>query len=446
MEIDTPRPRVAALTLGCKVNQYDSEAVLETFAANGFEIVSPEEEADVYLINTCTVTNIADKKSRQLVRRVVREHPEAVVAAFGCYAQTQAVQLEEIEGLSIIAGTQKRAELVELVSQALEKKQGVAATSIVEPLQKPPFEELTVSDFGQKVRAVLKIQEGCQQFCSYCKVPYARGPERSREVASVLAVAKRLVEAGYKEIVLTGIHLASYGRDLTTASSLVEVAKQIADISGLHRLRLSSVEPTDVSDELLKLMANHPVVCRHLHMPLQSGSTSVLARMRRKYTAAEYLEIVERAREIIPAVALTTDIIVGFPGETDEEFAQTMETVRKAAFSRLHVFPYSRRAGTPAAKMPEQIPTKVKNLRSQELTKLGDELALLYHQRLIGSEVEVLFEESMEGFAQGYTETYIRVKGQLPPKQPDPVWPVGEIGKVLVRDVTAHGAVGDIVG
>ena len=396
-------PRVAAMTLGCKVNQYDTEAILETFLAHGFTIVEPDQAAEVYLINTCTVTNIADKKSRQLIRKVIRTHPHAVVVAFGCYAQTQAEQLTKIPGLAIVVGTQNREQLVEIVTTALQEKNIIAPQNLVKPLRSPTFEELAVSNFGSKVRAVLKVQEGCQQFCSYCKVPYARGPERSRSVESVLNIATSLVEAGYKEIVLTGIHLASYGADLNPRSSLEEIVAQVGEIPGLHRLRLSSVEPTDVTEGFLRLMANHPKVCPHLHLPLQSGSTTVLQRMRRKYTTTEYLAIVEKARAFIPDLAVTTDIIVGFPGETEAEFAKTLAFVETVGFSRIHVFPYSRRAGTSAAKMPGQLVKKVKEKRSQILIQLGQHLAESFHQRYLGSKVQVLIEEVTGGVGTGYT-------------------------------------------
>ncbi|MBO8127419.1 MAG: tRNA (N(6)-L-threonylcarbamoyladenosine(37)-C(2))-methylthiotransferase MtaB [Firmicutes bacterium] len=436
-------PKVAAVTLGCKVNQYDTEAVLESFAARGFKVVPAEEEADAYLINTCTVTNVADKKSRQLVRKIIREHPDAVVAVFGCYTQTQPEKIEAIPGVSIVVGTQRRAELVDLVTEALEAKGKAPLKNLVEPFKRPGFEELVVSNFGEKVRAVLKIQEGCQQFCAYCKVPYARGPERSREVEAVLATAENLIAEGYKEIVLTGIHLASYGRDLEPATSLLEISQKIADLPGLARLRLSSIEPTDVSQGLLELITQHPVVCAHLHLPLQSGSDTVLRRMRRKYTTKEYLKIVEDARALNPDVGVTTDVIVGFPGETDEEYAETVAFVKEVGFSRLHVFPYSRRSGTPAAKMPGQIPASVKNRRSQELIQVGQELAAAFHRRYIGKSVSVLFEEVKEGLAKGYTENYIRIMANIEGVSDLDV--VGSIRPVLLRESDAAGARGDIV-
>mgnify|MGYP002408474644 CR=1 FL=1 len=438
-------PRVAAMTLGCKVNQYDTEALLETFAAHGFTIVEPDQEAEVYLINTCTVTNIADKKSRQLIRKVIRTHPHAVVAAFGCYAQTQAEQLIKIPGLAIVLGTQNREQLVEIVTTALQEKHIIEPQNLVEPLRSPDFEELAVSNFGSKVRAVLKVQEGCQQFCSYCKVPYARGPERSRSLGSVLNIATSLVEAGYKEIVLTGIHLAAYGADLDPRSSLEEIVAQVVEIPGLQRLRLSSVEPTDVTDGLLQLMATHPKVCPHLHLPLQSGSTTVLQRMRRKYTTTEYLAIVEKARDLIPDLAVTTDIIVGFPGETAAEFAETLAFVETIGFSRLHVFPYSRRAGTPAAKMSNQLAKKVKEERSQTLIRLGQHLAESFHRRYLGSRVQVLIEEVTGGVGTGYTENYIRVQANLPRNYQESRSLTGEISTVLVNTVDFEGAMGEIL-
>ncbi|NLY55406.1 MAG: tRNA (N(6)-L-threonylcarbamoyladenosine(37)-C(2))-methylthiotransferase MtaB [Firmicutes bacterium] len=440
MFVDEHKPRVTALTLGCKVNQYDTEAVLEAFAARGFVVVPPEEPAEVYLINTCTVTNVADKKSRQLIRRIVREHPQAVVAVFGCYAQTQAAKVAEIPGVSIVVGTQRRGELVDLVIQALREKEPSAVRNLVSPLKDRTFEELVVSSFVEKVRAVLKIQEGCQQFCAYCKVPYARGPERSREVQAVLSTAEKLVAEGYKEIVLTGIHLSSYGKDLQPPSSLAEITRKIVELPGLARLRLSSVEPTDVTPELLELVTQHPKVCAHLHMPLQSGSAGVLARMRRKYTPSDYLAIVNQARNLNPDLGLTTDIIVGFPGETEAEFNETVAFVREVGFSRLHVFPYSPRSGTPAAKMPDQVSTKVKNLRSRKLIAVGHELSESFHRRFVGRTVTVLIEELSAGIGQGYTENYIRVK--VPYNQVPAELSIGALVPVIIESATAAGCGG----
>ncbi len=440
MSDSSKKPRIAALTLGCKVNQYDTEAVLEAFAARGFLVVQPEEPAEVYLINTCTVTNVADKKSRQLIRRIVREHPEAVVAVFGCYAQTQAAKVEEIPGVSIVVGTQRRGELVDLVIQALQEQGSSAARNLVSPLKDRTFEELVVSSFADKVRAVLKIQEGCQQFCSYCKVPFARGPERSREVQAILATAELLVQQGYKEIVLTGIHLSSYGKDLNPPSSLAEITRKIIEVPGLERLRLSSVEPTDVTPELLELIAQHPKVCAHLHMPLQSGSSGVLARMKRKYTPNEYLAIINQARNLNPDLGLTTDIIVGFPGETDDEFNETVAFVQEVGFSRLHVFPYSRRSGTPAAKLPDQVGRAVKNLRSRKLIEIGHELSENFHRRFIGRRVIVLIEELSAGIAEGYTENYIRVK--VADEQVPSELSIGALVPVIIKSAEPSGCGG----
>lgn len=413
-------PLVAFHTLGCKVNQYDTQAVAALFRAAGYEVVDFSVPADVYVVNTCTVTSLGDKKSRQLLRRARRLNPRAVVVAMGCYAQTAPAEVSSLPEVNLVVGTSRRGEIVALVEEA--RRRGGALVAVGD-LAGARFEELETGAVRERSRAVVKVQEGCRQFCSYCKVPYARGPERSRPPEAVRREVRRLLDEGFREVVLTGIHLGSYGRDLPSEPGeppwdLARLAADLADIPGLVRLRLSSLEPTDVSDRLIALVKESPVLCRHFHLPLQSGEDYILRRMNRHYTTADYAEVVRRIRAAVPETALTTDLIAGFPGETEEHFVQGLEFVRRMGFSRLHVFPYSRRKGTPAASFPGQVPEEVKRERVNRLLALGRSLAEEYHRRLLGQVALVLFEEEAEGpegeLAErshwgGLTDTYVRV-------------------------------------
>ncbi|HHW15551.1 MAG TPA: tRNA (N(6)-L-threonylcarbamoyladenosine(37)-C(2))-methylthiotransferase MtaB, partial [Firmicutes bacterium] len=391
-------PTIAFHTLGCKVNQYDTGSVAALFREAGYEVVDFSSPADVYVVNTCTVTGLGEKKSRQMLRRARRQNPRAVVVALGCYAQTAPSEVAGIPGVDLVVGTAGRRELVRLVDEARRHRSaasvpesdgrgpgdaggGPAAVAVEEYGRTAAFEELGTGAVVERTRATVKVQEGCRQFCSYCKVPYARGPERSRPPAAVLAEVERLVAAGFSEVVLTGIHLGSYGRDLEDcpAWDLARLAARVAGVPGLARLRLSSVEPTDVTDELIALVRENPVLCRHFHLPLQSGDDAILRRMNRRYTTAEYARVAERIRAAVPEVAVTTDLIAGFPGETEESFARTLAFVQEMAFSRLHVFPYSRRRGTPAAAFPAQVPAPVKRARVDRLIALGRELSFSYN-------------------------------------------------------------------
>ncbi len=427
--------RVAFATLGCKVNQYDTDALAGLFKKAGYNIVGFEEPADVYVVNTCTVTNVGDRKSRQLVRRAAKKNPSAVVVVTGCYAQVSPEEIREMPGVDLVVGTGQRAQIPVLADELLEKRSDEArpapvpppdpapveeseqeerARSVVgSPGRDLPFEELGVETVSERTRATLKIQEGCNEFCAYCKVPFARGRERSRKPENVLAEVRRLVKAGYKEVVLTGIHLGSYGRDLDDAGGidLAGITRMVAAVDGLARVRLSSVEPTDVTPELIRLVAENPRVCRHLHIPLQSGNDATLERMNRKYSTAEFAGAVRRVRREAPGVAISTDVIVGFPGETDADFASSLDFVREMAFSRLHVFKYSPRKGTAAARFPGQAPGRVKEERSQAMIHLGEELSLDFHRKFVGEVLEVLFEQSEEpGDISGLTDNYIKVE------------------------------------
>lgn len=395
---------VALTTLGCKVNQYDTDAVLTQFLAAGYEVVEFSDRADIYVINTCTVTNLGDRKSRQMIRRAHKTNPQAKVIVMGCLAQTSPQDIAKIEGVNLILGTNQRGGIVEEIEDLTNGQ-----TSLVEDIfQVTDFEDLPALDFYGRTRATLKMQDGCDQFCTYCRVPFARGRSRSRSKDSVLAQVDKIIAAGYSEIVLTGIHLGLFGRDLTPPLTLEQIAAQIADTPGLKRLRISSVNPHEITDGLLNLITNHPVVCRHLHIPLQSGSDDVLKQMKRDYTNADFKRIVRKLRREIPEIAITTDIMVGFPGETEEDFAQTMALTKEMGFSRIHVFRYSLRKGTAAARFKGQISSAVKEKRSARLIETGEALAKDFHLSFVGKTVHVLVEQVDEGVATGLTDNYIR--------------------------------------
>lgn len=398
---------VAFHTLGCKVNQYDTQSLAGLFIDRGYEVVPFEEPADVYVVNTCTVTNIGDRKSRQMIRRAVRNNPEAVVVVTGCYAQVSCDEVAAIEGVDVVVGTAGRERLVDMVEEAAEKR---GLRTLVQDIEEVgAFEEIPAAG-RDRTRAYIKVQEGCRDFCTYCIVPYARGPLRSRPLARTVAEAERLVGLGFREIVLTGTHLGAYGRDCPEEGTLADLVARVAAVPGLLRLRLSSVEPADIEPELLEVMATQPTVCPHLHIPLQSGSDAVLKRMKRRYDTGEFALLVDAVRRRIPDVAITTDVMVGFPGETGEEFAESLAFVEETAFAGLHVFKYSPRKGTPAARYPDQVPSAEKEKRSRKMIALGRKLKNEFARRYLGEIVEVLFEEKTEdGRWTGYTGNYQRV-------------------------------------
>lgn len=397
-------------TLGCKVNQYDTEAMLELFEAAGYAHVPFEGEADVYLVNTCTVTGTGDQKSLKLIRRLHREHPESDVIVCGCLAQRDAEKVL-LPGVRLVIGTRQRGQVVSLYEQAVLEDRVICA---VGGLKDAPFEHLCVNRHEGKTRAVMKIQEGCDRWCAYCVIPAVRGPVRSMPLAQVREEAERLAKAGYRELIVTGIHLASYGRE--RGERLIDAIRAVHDVPGVDRVRLGSLEPVVVTEDFCRALAAMSRLCPQFHLSLQSGSDTVLARMKRRYTAEEYLRAVELLREYLPGCALTTDVLCGFPGETDEEAAETLRFVEKAAFARIHVFPYSRRSGTLADRMPNQVPQAVKNRRAQELIALGNKLEASYAKELIGQDAEVLFEQPAgDGLCEGYTKTYVRVRAQAQP-------------------------------
>lgn len=393
-------PTIAVKTLGCKVNQYDTEAMLELFERAGYTNVPFESDADVYLINTCTVTGTGDQKSMKLIRRVGREHPQSGIIVAGCLAQRITEQLF-LDGVKLVIGVQNRARVVELYEQAVASGVPVNAA---QKLNNARFEHLTVNRHEGKTRATMKIQEGCNRFCSYCVIPYVRGPIRSMPLEDVRAEAKRLADSGYVEIVVTGIHLASYGHG--TDETLIDAITAVAETPGVERVRLGSLEPVCVTDEFAKKLSELKQICPQFHLSMQSGSETVLKRMNRRYTPGEYLAACETLRKYMPDCAITTDVIAGFPGETDEEFAQTDEFIKTVGFARIHVFPYSRRSGTVADRLPGQLSEEIKKLRTNLLIKTGDALEERYVENSVDTVQSVLFETDTEG----YTMSYIRVR------------------------------------
>lgn len=397
---------VAFYTLGCKVNQYDSQAMLEEFQKAGYQTVPFEEKADVYVINTCTVTGVGDKKSLQTLRRAQRQNPNAEFVLAGCLAQRMGEELLDT-GARLILGTQNRAQVVCLLEEAVRLNRQTVA---VDSLSSRPYEPLSVTAQEGHTRAVLKIQEGCSRRCTYCIIPSVRGPIRSRPLADIRREAICLSDAGFLELVLTGIHLASYGRDFQDGTTLIDAVRAVSEVPGVARIRLGSLEPTIITGGFVEALRALPKVCPQFHLSLQSGSDSVLRRMARGYTAAQYESSVGRLKEAYPDVSITTDILTGFPGETQEEYRETLETCRRIGFSRMHVFPYSQRAGTPAAAMPGQLPKAVKEQRARELIALGEGLAQKYRQSLLGSVQQVLLEDALpDGRLKGYTPQYVQV-------------------------------------
>lgn len=397
---------VAFHTLGCKVNTYESNAMLKIFQDAGYQEVDFKEVADVYVINTCTVTNTGDSKSRQMIRKAIRKNPEAVVCAVGCYSQVAPEDIEQIEGIGVVLGTQYRKEIVDLVEEYQKTNQKIVKVDSVKNLRK--FEDLNIDRF-KNTRAFLKIQDGCNNFCTYCIIPYARGRVRSRKPESVLKQAELLVSRGYVEIVLTGIHTAGYGEDLENYS-FYDLLVDLVKIKGLKRLRISSIETSQITDEIIDLVGSNDIIVDHLHVPLQSGCDATLKRMNRKYTTEQYLEKINKIRSYLPNIAFTTDVIVGFPGETDEEFQATYDFIKKVNYSQLHVFPYSPRKNTPAAKMKDQVNDQVKHQRVERLLELSKQLNYDFAMKQIDKTLKVLFEKRLGDYLIGHASDYLQVK------------------------------------
>ncbi|MDP4083460.1 MAG: tRNA (N(6)-L-threonylcarbamoyladenosine(37)-C(2))-methylthiotransferase MtaB [Bacillota bacterium] len=426
-------PTVAFHTLGCKVNHYETEAIWQLFKQEGYERVDFESMSEVYIINTCTVTNTGDKKSRQVIRRAVRKNPDAVICVTGCYAQTSPAEVMAIPGVDIVVGTQDRIKMLEYIEQYKQERQPINGVRNI--MKNRVYEELDVPSFTDRTRASLKIQEGCNNFCTFCIIPWARGLMRSRDPKEVVHQAQQLVDAGYKEIVLTGIHTGGYGEDMKDYNLAMLLRDLESGVKGLKRLRISSIEASQITDEVIDVIKHSSIIVRHLHIPIQSGSNSVLKRMRRKYTMEFFADRLQRLKEVLPGLAVTSDVIVGFPGETEEEFMETYNFIKEHKFSELHVFPYSKRTGTPAARMEDQIDEDVKNERVHRLITLSDQLAKEYASQFEGEVLEIIPEnhviDSPENeLIEGYTDNYLKV-----------VLPADEkmIGKLVKVQITKSG-------
>lgn len=427
--------KVSFYALGCKVNQYEIDCYAKKFRENGWEIGSFSEVCDAYVINTCAITNIGERKSRQIIRRAKKQNPDAVVAVTGCYAQTKAEEIKSMSEADVVLGTANRAKICEIVEAKLRGENPDLITDI---MKQRLYEELECEGKTERTRAYIKIQDGCDNFCSYCIVPYARGPVRSRNLENIVKEAKRLAENGFREVVLTGISVASYGKDLKDGNTLKNVVEAVCKTEGIERVRLSSISPDIFDDEFISFIANEKKMCRHFHISLQSGSTSVLKRMNRKYTAEQYLDTLERIRSTMPDCGITTDIICGFPEESEAEFAQTMEFVKKARFLKVHVFPYSERSGTVAAVMP-QIPHPVREARAAELGTLTEKIAAEVEESFIGQTFEVLFEQTDGGFAEGLAGNYLRIYAAGGEEL------TGEIKCVKIKEIKDGRPIGEIV-
>ena len=410
---------VAFHTLGCRVNQYDSQAMLELFQNRGYQVVPFSENADVYVINTCTVTGTGDRKSMQLARRVRREHPEAELVLCGCLAQRAGEELLSL-GPRLVLGTQHRMEVVELLEKAVDEKRQICQVS---SLASSPFEPLRISSHLEHTRSDLKIQEGCDNHCTYCIIPSVRGPVRSRPLPDIRQEAERLARASYHELVVTGIHLTSYGKDLEDRPTLLDAIRTIAEVKDIWRIRLGSLEPVIATESFARGLSELPAVCPQFHLALQSGSDTVLQRMRRRYNLDMYREGVRNLRSVYPDAAITTDILTGFPGETEEEFEQTRRFIHEIGFSRIHVFPFSPRAGTPAAAMPGQLSRQEKARRARLLIRDGEEEARAYRMRWAGKVACVRLEQEKDGQLTGYTPEYlpVRVRCLTPRKSGDEI-------------------------
>lgn len=406
--------KVKFSTLGCKVNQYETEAMAELFVKNGYEITE-DYNCDVFVLNTCTVTNLSDRKSRQQISKIRSENSDAIIAVVGCYSQVSPDEIENIEGVNVILGTKYRKEIVELCE--LAKSSNKIINKVENIGKNREFEELTINTEHSMTRAYIKIQEGCSQFCSYCIIPYARGPIRSRNIRDIVLESKRLADNGFKEIVLTGIHVASYGKDLENDDiGLIDVIEDIGQIDKIKRIRLSSLEPRIVDKQFLDRLSKVEQFCDHFHLSLQSGSDSILQSMNRKYDTDLYEKTINLIRKYYPNAAITTDIIVGFPGETDEDFEKTLDFVDKIQFSKIHVFKYSNRKGTVASKMKNQVSGVVKKERSKLLIEKSKYYTDKFLDNMLNEPIKVLFEsKNDDGYIKGYTTNYIRVKREYNP-------------------------------
>ena len=394
---------VGILTLGCKVNTYESEYVINILKEHNYEIKSFDDICDIYIINTCTVTNTSDIKSRKMIRNAIKRNPNACVVAMGCFIEAN--KDYQIEGLDIVLGNKDKSKIVELLDEYFTKKEKIIKL-YNDP--KSQFEDMYITNFPGRTRAFVKIQDGCENFCSYCIIPFVRGKCRSKDPEKVISEITALVQNGYQEVVLTGIHTGNYGVDLDT--NFATLLKEIVKIKGLKRLRISSIEITELTDEVLEVLKTSPVIVDHLHIPLQAGSDEILKAMNRKYDLAYFFTKIKEIRSLRPNISITTDVIVGFPGETKELFAKTIETCRKLEFAKIHVFPYSERQGTKAMELPNHVEPSEKKSRARELLLVSKELEIAYANKFINKQEDVLIEEEKDGYSYGHTSNYLHVK------------------------------------
>ncbi len=402
--------KIAFYTLGCKVNQADTASMENLFLRSGHQLVSFDGEADVYIINTCVVTNTGQRKSRQTIHRAIRKNPNALIVVTGCYPQTAAEEVKAIAGVDMIIGNQDRAQIVQLVEERLAHRQTDTLDAVHKLTASTAFEEMAAGDITDKTRAFLKIQEGCNQFCTYCIIPYARGPLRSRSLESIRTETQRLISAGFKEIVLIGIHLGCYGKENPDGPTLYDAVKTVLDVPGVQRLRLGSLESVEVEPRLLTLMQEDARFCRHLHLPLQSGCDKTLQAMHRPYTTAKFKTLLADIKNRVPDIAITTDVIVGFPGETEADFETTCKFAESCGFSKMHIFPFSARKGTPAEKFAGAVTEAVKKERADILGKIDETMHKTFLQAMVGQNAEVLFEQPAgEDYFEGLTGNYQRV-------------------------------------
>lgn len=402
--------KIAFYTLGCKVNQADTASMENLFLRSGHQLVSFDGEADVYIINTCVVTNTGQRKSRQTIHRAIRKNPNALIVVTGCYPQTAAEEVKAIAGVDMIIGNQDRAQIVQLVEERLAHRQTDTLDAVHKLTASTAFEEMAAGDITDKTRAFLKIQEGCNQFCTYCIIPYARGPLRSRSLESIRTETQRLISAGFKEIVLIGIHLGCYGKENPDGPTLYDAVKTVLEVPGVQRLRLGSLESVEVEPRLLTLMQEDARFCRHLHLPLQSGCDKVLQAMHRPYTTAKFQTLLADIKTKVPDIAITTDVIAGFPGETEADFETTCKFAESCGFSKMHIFPFSARKGTPAEKFAGAVTEAVKKERADILGKIDETMHKTFLQAMVGQTAEVLFEQPAgEDYFEGLTGNYQRV-------------------------------------
>ena len=433
--------KVAFFTLGCRVNQYESEAMTEKFTREGYRVVESSEVADVYVINTCTVTNMGDKKSRQIISKAKKLNNAAIIAVVGCYSQMSPDEVSAIEGVDVVLGTRNKGDVVYYVNKAREE--GNLQIHVGEVLKNNKFEELNIEDYQDKTRAFLKIQDGCNRFCAYCLIPYARGSVCSKDSMKVIEEIKKLASHGFKEVILSGIHTASYGVDLEGNVTLVDLLEEIENLDGIERVRIGSIEPAFFTSEVVEKIKNMKKLCPQFHLSLQSGCNSTLVRMNRRYTAEEYENIVTTLRDNILNVSITTDVIVGFPGETEEEFKKTYEFLSNLKLTKTHVFKYSIREGTKAATMPNQVDGNIKDERSKLLIELNNLNEKEFINKYLNKEVEVLIEQEVkgkEGVFEGYSRNYIKVEVDNCPRDAK-----GKIVRCIIDKAEVDYAVGKFV-